>query len=196
MYYELVVLGRLMYAPYHGYLIMHVVSEMVGPWQKVSPGTLYPLLGRLEHDGLIQSTPATGVASHGRRTAKVYTITDAGRTRFRELMLDVVSSIGEYQRLFALKVPHLEFLSPDEQLQIVEHYRDYCRIALRHQERITGELEAHRTTGMVAGAVEPDDVTSQGVAHGLLVTRHMQASWQLELRWVDELVEHVTARRS
>lgn len=193
MYYELVVLGRLMYAPYHGYLIMHVVSEMVGPWQKVSPGTLYPLLGRLERDGLIQSAPATD--AHSRRTAKVYTITDAGRARFRELMLDVVSSIGEYQRLFALKVPHLEFLTPDEQLQIVEHYRDYCRIALRHQERIIRELEAHRTTGMVAGTTEPGGVTAQGVSHGLLVARHMQASWQLELRWVDELIDHVTTQR-
>jgi DNA-binding PadR family transcriptional regulator len=195
MYYELVVLGRLMYAPYHGYLIMHVISEMLGPWQKVSPGTLYPLLARLEQDGLIQSAPAADGSNHGRRTAKVYAISEAGRARFRELMLDLVSSIGEYQRLFALKVPHLEFLSADEQLQILEHYRDYCRMALRHQERVTRELEERRDTAASQEVAELDGATRQGITHGLLVTRHLQASWQLELRWVDELVDHVTTRR-
>src|SRR4029078_5446636 len=141
MYYELIILGRLMYAPYHGYLIMHVISEMIGPWQKVSAGTLYPLLARLERDGLIQAECISDHSPHKLRTARTYAITEAGRARFHELMLDIVSSIGEYQRLFRLKVPHLEFLSRDEQVQLLEHYRDYCRTAIRHQDRVTRELE-------------------------------------------------------
>ncbi len=80
MYYELIILGRLMYSPYHGYLIMHVISEMIGPWQKVSAGTLYPLLARLERDGLIQAQIVADHASLNRRTARTYAITDAART--------------------------------------------------------------------------------------------------------------------
>src|SRR6266542_1875143 len=132
MYYELLILGFLMYAPYHAYLIMHVIDEMLGPWQKVSAGTLYPLLARLERDGLIESLAPQDTQAPSRRTARNYTITDAGRARFRELMLDMVSSVGEYQRLFHLKVQHLEFLPFDERLELLEHYRDYCRAAIRH----------------------------------------------------------------
>jgi len=195
MYYELIVLGRLMYAPYHGYLIMHVMSEMIGPWQKVSPGTLYPLLVRLEQDGLILSSTEPSANRSSRRTAKIFSITDAGRERFRELMLDPVSSIGEYQRLFYLKVPHLEFLSLDEQLQILEHYRDYCRTALRHQERITRELEMRRGSTPTQAAPDTGGATSQGITNGLLVTQRMQAHWQSELRWVDQLVTQMMEQR-
>jgi DNA-binding PadR family transcriptional regulator len=195
MYYELIILGRLMYAPYHGYLIMHVISEMIGPWQKVSAGTLYPLLGRLERDGLIQATVAVGSDPGHRRTARVFAITDAGRAHFRELMLDLVSSIGEYQRLFHLKVPHLEFLSREEQIQLLEHYRDYCRAALRHQERITHELEARLANFPNQAPPETDGATLAGISNGIAMTRHMLAHWQAELAWVDQLIVEARERR-
>jgi DNA-binding PadR family transcriptional regulator len=195
MYYELIILGRLMYAPYHGYLIMHVISEMIGPWQKVSAGTLYPLLGRLEHDGLIQATVDAGSDPSRRRTARVFMITDAGRARFRELMLDLVSSIGEYQRLFYLKVPHLEFLSSEEQMQLLEHYHDYCRAALRHQERITHELEARLNSFPEQPPPDTDGATQSGISNGLIITQHMLTHWQAELAWVDQLIADARERR-
>lgn len=194
MYYELAILGRLMYAPYHGYLIIHVISEMIGPWQKVSPGTLYPLLARLEQDGLVEAAGVAEGGARSRRTARVFTISAAGRARFRELMLDTATSIGEYQRLFYLKVPHLRLLTLDEQLQIVEHYRDYCRAALRHQERITRELEQRQNDP----AAEPPAVggaSRASIAHGLLVTRHQIEQWRAELAWAGQLAAHVTEGR-
>src|SRR5262245_32032008 len=174
-----------MYARYHGYLIMHVMSEMIGPWQKVSPGTLYPLLARLEQNGLIEALESASSDPISRRTGKVFAITDAGRARFRALMLDVVSSIGEYQRLFYLKVPHLEFLSVEERLQVLEHYRDYCRGALRHQTRVTDELAARLDDTSASGVSGPGGATRHGIANGLLVTRHMVTRWQAELAWVE-----------
>ena len=195
MYYELIILGRLMYAPYHGYLIMHVISEMIGPWQKVSAGTLYPLLARLERQGLIQAQALSDLTSPHRRTARTYAITDAGRARFHQLMLDIVSTIGEYQRLFHLKVPHLEFLTHDEQLQLLEHYRDYCRTAIRHQERVTRELEGRLGAATLPLSPEAHLATRQGIEHGLATTRHMTAQWRAELSWVEQLLDHVTARR-
>jgi DNA-binding PadR family transcriptional regulator len=187
MYYELLILGRLMYAPYHGYLIMHVIDEMIGPWQKVSAGTLYPLLGRLERDGLIESLSVEDAEASSRRTARSYAITDAGRARFRELMLDLVSSVGEYQRLFRLKVPHLEFLTFDEQMQLVEHYRDYCRAAIRHQERTNREFEGWLGGTMPYSPIEIGQGTRQGLEYAIITTRHMIEQWRAELDWVDQL---------
>src|SRR6266508_2563707 len=195
MYYELIILGRLMYSPYHGYLIMHVIREMNGPGQKVSAGTLYPLLARLERDGLIQAQIVADHASLNRRTARTYAITDAGRARFSELMLDIVSSIGEYQRLFRLKVPHLEFLTSDEQMQLLEHYHDYCRTAIRHQERITRELEGRLEEKMLQPPVGAKPVTPAGITNSLATTRHMTAQWYAELAWVEQLLNDVVERR-
>jgi len=187
MYYELLILGRLMYAPYHGYLIMHVIDEMIGPWQKVSAGTLYPLLARLERDGLIESLAAPEDEQPSRRTARNYAITDAGRARFRELMLDMVSSVGEYQRLFHLKVPHMEFLTFDEQIELLEHYRDYCRAAIRHQERTNREFEGWLSGAMPYSPIETGQGTQAGLEMAIVITRHLIEQWRAELDWVDQL---------
>ena len=51
--YELFVLGELVHKPMHGYLLQRVVQEAIGPVRQMSWGALYPLLKRLERDGLI-----------------------------------------------------------------------------------------------------------------------------------------------
>jgi hypothetical protein len=110
-------------------------------------------------------------------------------------MLGIVSSIGEYQRLFHLKVPHLEFLTRDEQVQLLEHYRDHCRTAIRHQERVTRELEGRLEEETIRPSTETELVTREGVENGLATTRHMTAQWRAELIWVEQLLEHLSARR-
>ena len=46
--YELIILSLLMRFPLHGYLIAQIANDTIGPWAKISNGTLYPLLTRLE----------------------------------------------------------------------------------------------------------------------------------------------------
>jgi DNA-binding PadR family transcriptional regulator len=195
MYYELLILGRLMYGPYHGYLIMHIIGEMVGPWQKVSPGTLYPLLARLERDGLIQSVSPISPEPHSRRTARAYTIANAGRARFLELMLDTSSSVGEYQRVFHLKVPHLEFLTPTQRVQLLEHYRDYCRASIRHREENTRGLEKWLAGSAADQQTDHGSVTRVGVENSLETTRHLTEQWRAELAWVERLLERIAIER-
>ena len=55
--YELIILSLLMHQPLHGYLIAKITNDMIGPWAKISNGTLYPLLTRLEKAGLITTSP-------------------------------------------------------------------------------------------------------------------------------------------
>jgi len=188
VFYELLVLGRLMYGPHHGYLIAAIIGEMIGPWQKVSAGSLYPLLARLERDGLIMATRSSPPDRRGPRSPRSYAITEDGRVRFRALMLDVMSSPGDYERLLHLKVAHLEFLQADERVALLEHYRDYCRAAVRHREKnardLAGWLEASRAGGDEnAGAM-----TADGFENAIKVTRHMAEHWQAELAWTEQLL--------
>ena len=61
--YELIILSLLMRAPFNGYLIVKVANDQIGPWAKISSGSLYPLLGRMERQGLITTTSGNCVTS-------------------------------------------------------------------------------------------------------------------------------------
>src|SRR5271166_3200819 len=98
--YELVILGFLMRQPYHGYLIAKIINDMIGPFARLSNGRLYPLLAKLEEEGLIVKVPATTATDEPAEDApdrqqRSYEITPAGRERFHDLMLDTTSSPGD-----------------------------------------------------------------------------------------------------
>ncbi len=82
---ELLILQELARGPLHGYQIALEVEERSGGYFPFSHGTLYPILHRLEKDGLIAgrwSDPAEG------RPRKEYALTEAGRTHRGELVDD------------------------------------------------------------------------------------------------------------
>ena len=176
MYYELLALARLMYGPQHGYLIAKVASDMLGPWAKVNPGSLYPTLARLVESGLIAEV---GPAPDRRRDPRAYAITDAGRARFRELMLDTASNPGDYQRRFHLKVPSLEFLEPDERRRLFDHYGEYCRTAIDYLEK---EARLLRQYGPGSGAT-----SAAGIATAVDLMAHQADQWRAELAWAERL---------
>ena len=69
-------------------------SQISGAKLQVQQGTLYPALGRLEHDGLIASEWGT---SENNRRAKYYRLTRAGRARLEAETASwkrMVSAIG------------------------------------------------------------------------------------------------------
>ncbi len=183
MYYELLILARLMYGPQHGYLIAKVTSDAVGPWAKVSPGTLYPVLAKLVRAGLIAEI---GEAPSSRRDPRTYAITATGRERFRTLMLDTETNPGDYRRRFHLKVPTLGFLNPDERQQLFEHYGDYCRTAIRYLDREARLLEQY---GPESGAID-----KAGIAAAVDLMAHQAAQWRAELEWSARLRDRIAAR--
>lgn len=78
---ELLVLSLLRRGPMHGYQVSVEVEERSGGFFTLGHGTLYPILHRLEAEGLIAgewSDPAAG------RARKSYALTEAGRTRLEE----------------------------------------------------------------------------------------------------------------
>ena len=74
---EMLVLGLICQAPTYGYELLGAVASRSDGLFVLKEGTLYPILYRLEDDGLITAAWQTG---EGRATPKkYYTVTEAGR---------------------------------------------------------------------------------------------------------------------
>ena len=74
---ELAILGLLKEQPMHGYQLSRELGESLGGFWRVSYGSLYPTLRRLERAGEVEAV-ASAETSVGRRK-QVYRITAAGR---------------------------------------------------------------------------------------------------------------------
>lgn len=159
---ELAILGLLSEQDMHGYEIKKRIAVLTGPALGVSFGSLYPALGRLERSAMVtvRSGPDTGDqpevpmtgslsgearvfrarrrrGSSSRRSRKVYGITDAGRSRLRELLND--DAVDD--RIFALKLAFCSLLATEDRADLLNRRRrlleDRSRDAaqaLRHSE--------------------------------------------------------------
>jgi DNA-binding PadR family transcriptional regulator len=185
--YELIILSHLMRQPAHGYMIASIINDMIGPYARISNGRLYPLLAKLGKTGLIAPYNETPAGQQSDRQLRTYEITEAGRKRFHELMMDTTSNPGEYQKIFLQKVSMLEFVKSSERLRLIDHYINYCQAHVLH---ITAEA---------------DDFVQQSPRWGpewslsrlkavLEVMQHVIDQWQLELNWAKGLHERELAR--
>ncbi len=77
---ELALLGLLAKEPSHGYALLERLSAFAT--LDIAAGTLYPLLRRLERDCLVRSD---WTEPHGGPPRKVYTLSEPGSLRLREL---------------------------------------------------------------------------------------------------------------
>jgi transcriptional regulator len=77
---DLLVLKAVSLGPEHGYGVLLRIEQITGGALLVEQGALYPALYRLERNGLLQTEWGT---SDNNRRAKYYSLTPAGRKRFR-----------------------------------------------------------------------------------------------------------------
>jgi DNA-binding PadR family transcriptional regulator len=188
--YELLVLALLMHGPWHGYLITKIANEMIGPWAKISPGTLYPLLARLEQSGLIEALPQ-GEVSRAPRQAHRYAITLAGRRRFHTLMMDTSSNLGDYPRIFHLKAVHLQFLSPRERLYLADHYLNYCERTILHMQSEAQDMQRMQDEAQDTQQEAGDQADFTAAVVDIL--QHLALQEQGELAWARRVRERVVA---
>ena len=184
--YELIILSLLMCGPLHGYLIARITNDIIGPWAKVSNGTLYPLLAKLEKNGYITIVPGENEQQKGERIARTFEITDDGRIRFHQLMMDTSSNPGEYQKFFAMKVPYLYLLPPEERLHLLDHYINYCQTHILYSRS-----ESRETYEQTAGQ---DYMPSERLEGIMDVFQRIIEQWQGELKWVQGLREKEVTR--
>jgi DNA-binding PadR family transcriptional regulator len=183
--YELLVLALLMHWPLYAYLIAEIANHILGPWERISRGTLSSLLTKLELAGLIILADPAQVPFATDRPSRVFAITPAGRERFYQLMMDTTSNQGTYQRLFRIKALHLEYVSPEDQLSLVDHYLSYCQMGVRYQQAEAQDF--------VANPIKQRSVSSfySTIAQDLMEMVSQQ--WQLELAWAKLLRERIVA---
>ncbi len=79
---EALILAVLAAGPRHGYQLALALEEKSGGAFRFAHGTLYPILHKLENDGLIQGDWQQEAT---KRKRKSYTLTTAGRRRAGEL---------------------------------------------------------------------------------------------------------------
>ncbi len=185
--YELIILSLLMFSPLHGYLIAKITNDMIGPWAKVSNGTLYPLLAKLENMGLIAvAGQEQGHEQQRDRQSRSFVITEMGRKRFHHIMMDTTSNPGEYQKFFHLKVPCMQLLQPSERLYLYDHYINYCQTHVLHMQ-----AEANEMVEETAGKDYMPPRRLEGILE--VMNRHRE-EWQTEMNWALHLREQEVAR--
>jgi DNA-binding PadR family transcriptional regulator len=177
--YELLILWILVRHPAHGYLIAKIINDIIGPFAKLSNGRMYPLLNKMQEQGLIEAdTDDEAVEQESGRPVNRYRITEAGRHRFRELMLDTTSNPGDYQRFFFIKSAGLYLLEPEERLRLIEHYMFYCEAHIRHQRGEADDLRRH---------IQDESYYNVNLDTVIPTMEHRIEMWEHELAWAKGL---------
>lgn len=104
---DLILLGLLMERPLHGYEIKQLIEQRMADLAKVSPGTIYYTLKKLQKRHLIESTSER---SGNRPERRVYSLTDTGRKTFRELLKRSLNLDDHPYSLFDLGLYFFEHL--------------------------------------------------------------------------------------
>ena len=180
----------------HGYEIRKQLREGLGLLANVSFGSLYPALARLESAGAVEATeamepaeppaapvPPTGSLSgewavlrsrrratrrgRGRRSRKVYRITDRGRSLFADLLTG--QGPADDTRAFGLRLAFARHLPAPARLALLE----------RRRLQLTERLAEVRT----AGGQDALDVYARAVVD------HMADALQHDIGWLDRLIE-------
>lgn len=177
--YELIILSLLMRWPMYGYLIMKVTNDQIGPWAKISSGTLSTMLSRLEQAGYITISSQESNAARTDRRSRTFMITEQGRKRFHQLMMDSSSNLGDYQKFFYFKMGYFDLLRSDERLLLINHYINYCQTVVLHtqteMEGLVHELAHHPNPAYLANL--------------LRVMKHVVEQWEAEYSWIKSVRE-------
>lgn len=183
-----------MRGPAHGYLMAKIINNVIGPFAKLSNGRFYPLLTKLEREGIIVAAPYEEGERNpgGERNARRYAITEAGRERFRQMMLDTTVLPGDHQRAFLFKVTSLDLLEPAERLRVIDHYLHYCEAHVFHTHDKAQILQA-KGEALAAmgergecdfGEILPSPKECEAIVE---VIEHVNRVWELEVEWVKQL---------
>lgn len=168
---ELAILGLLKEQDLHGYELRRRMGELLGPIGRLSFGTLYPALNRLETTGAVTvikvTESRTGLTTA--RGRKVYGITKDGQSLFEQL-LDTNTAAGEDDKSFALRLAFARYLSSEARLRLLH----------RRREQLAERL-AEAQDAVKARKGRLDDYGSSLMEHRIDMTQN-------DLNWLDRLI--------
>ena len=162
---ELAILGLLKERPMHGYQLNRELSEQLGSLSRVSYGSLYPSLRRLERQGAIVSQPGTGA-----RRKTVYAITDEGERLFLELLQEPPQEGQTEDARFRVRLAFFRYLPPETRLRLLERRRNGLEGRL-------AEIKSH---------LRDDAGTADDYQRALM--DHARAATEADIAWLTELI--------
>ena len=164
---ELAILGLLKERAMHGYQLSRQLTESLGGLWRVSYGSLYPTLRRLERQGAVARV--FGPDEVGRRK-NVYRITDAGEALFLDLLQEAGHETGEDNR-FRIRLAFFKYLAPETRIRLLERRRAYL------EDRLM-------TINASLRGVGPGQDT-----YTLALMQHGHDSTEQDIAWLDGLIQ-------
>jgi DNA-binding PadR family transcriptional regulator len=169
------VLGLLKDRPMHGYQLTREVGESLGGFWRVSYGSLYPTLKRLQTDGAITTANPDGRPAGGRKKT-VYEITPEGERLFLALLQEAPQEGSSEDARFRVRLAFFRYLPPETRLRLLERRRDLL------EDRLSAMDESLR------GARDRvDDYTLALMEHGRRATTS-------DIEWLDGLIQAERSR--
>ncbi|HLE38182.1 MAG TPA: PadR family transcriptional regulator [Acidimicrobiia bacterium] len=157
---DMAVLGLLREGPMHGYELKQRLVDL-GFW-RISFGSVYPALRRLERAEFIEGTPGSG-----RR--KEYRITADGKEHFQQILEDGASEV-ENTSAFRVRLAFFRYMNPETRIEFLERRKTVLRV------RIAAARNSLRRT-----ADRVDRYTHSLMEHGV-------RSAEADVAWLDELI--------
>ena len=164
---ELAVLGLLKERPMHGYQLSRELGDSLGGLWRVSYGSLYPTLRRLERDAAIESEDGD---VRGARRKKVYRITLKGEQIFLELLQETPQDTQTEDARFRMRLAFFRYLPPETRIRLLERRRQALK------ERLVTIAESLRS-----GRGGTDD-------YGRALIEHNRSVTESDIAWLEQLI--------
>lgn len=163
---DMAILGLLREGPMHGYELKQRLVDL-GFW-RISFGSVYPALRRLDKQGWVQVSPGAG-----RR--KEYQITAEGKEHFQQILEDEASEV-ENTTAFHVRLAFFRYMEPATRIGFLERRKAVLR------ERIATVKQSLRKT-----ADRVDRYTQALMEHGMIAA-------EADVAWLDDLIESERSR--
>ena len=128
---EYLVLGALSSGPLHGYDLYHYLEEQLGQIWTLGRSQTYALLSRMEQAGLVAHERQ---AQEKRPDRKVFSLTPAGRKKFKAWVKNPVEHVRDLRLEFLAKIHFLEKGDRKFLGKLIESQQQVCREKLSRLE--------------------------------------------------------------
>ena len=149
----------------HGYQLSKRLTDTLGGFWRVSYGSLYPSLKRLEKQGAVEQVFAQQEV--GRRK-NVYRITDEGETLFRELLEEAGSDAAAEDNRFRVRLAFFKYLAPESRIRVLERRRTYLEVRL--------------------DTIQSSLATTNGDTYTLSLIQHGRDTTEQDIAWLNGLI--------
>ena len=171
MHKQLMLLGLLLRGPRHGYELNRAIHAHGVIYSDLKKANVYYLLNRMAEQGYV--TVLAEASTHGPRGEKlIYSITEAGKVRFAELIRAVIRRYEPVHTGIEVATVLLDQLSAAEAIELLEERR---KMAVAHRDALAREFNTPEKRPLtVAFAAD-----------------HLFASVDAELAWIGRTLDRL-----